>query len=195
MKKSITKEEINEMPRSHFNGEMHVIDRPEQVEQAVTYLQQFNAIGFDTEAKPSFKKGKSNGIALLQVASDEHAFLFRLNILGLPPEVAAMMANEDILKIGVGIKDDLRGLKRLRPFNPASFIDLQDYVQYFGIENYSLRKLSAIVLNMRISKRQQLSNWESAELKEGQIRYAATDAWAPLKIYQSLKNLNGHSIS
>lgn len=195
MKKSITKEEINDLPSTHFDGEIHVIDHPDQVQPAVEYLEQHDIIGFDTEARPSFKKGHNNKVALLQLATEKHAFLFRLNKIGLHQDAANLLANENIIKVGVGIKDDLRALNGLRHFAAQGFIDLQHYVAYYGIENYSLRKLSAIVLNIRISKRQQLSNWESDRLKPGQLLYAATDAWASLKIYKRLKQRNGTMIN
>lgn len=195
MRKYISKEEIKELPRRYFEGEIHIIEYEAQIYPAVKYLRQFDAIGFDTESRPSFRKGQKNGIALLQVATTDKAFLFRLNKIPLTDAIVALLSDETVKKIGLALKDDLRALRKLRSFEPAGFIDLQSHVQKYGIEDFSLRKLGAIVLNVRISKRQQLSNWESNTLKEGQIRYAATDAWAPLKIYQKLKQLDGHKLS
>jgi len=91
------------------------------------------------------------------------------------------------MKVGAAIKDDIRGLQKLNDFDANGFLELQDYVSNFGIESFSLKKLSAIVLNFRISKRQQVSNWEASELSPGQLRYAATDAWVSLKIFEKLK--------
>lgn len=195
MKKHITKEEIKELPRQYFEGDIFVVDQQDQVESAVEHLQQFDALGFDTESRPSFKKGQRNGVALMQVATGQRAFLFRLNKIHLSDSLVDLLEDASIKKIGVALKDDLQSLKKLRDFAPGGFLDLQEYVSYFGIESYSLRKLSAIVLNIKISKRQQLSNWECDNLKDGQLRYAATDAWAPLKIYEKLTHQAKYEIS
>lgn len=186
--KSITKEEVNQMPLQAFEGEIVLVDRLEDVQEAVQFLQQFPILGFDTETRPSFKKGKVNDVALLQLAADSRTFLFRINKIGLPQELIALLSNDSIVKVGAAIKDDVRGLQKLQDFDANGFLELQNYVSKFGIESFSLKKLSAIVLNFRISKRQQVSNWEAEELSTGQLRYAATDAWVSLKIFEKLKS-------
>lgn len=186
--KSITKEEVNQMPLQAFEGEIVLVDRLEDVQEAVQFLEQFPILGFDTETRPSFKKGKVNDVALLQLAADSRTFLFRINKIGLPQELIALLSNDSIVKVGAAIKDDVRGLQKLQDFDANGFLELQNYVSKFGIESFSLKKLSAIVLNFRISKRQQVSNWEAEELSTGQLRYAATDAWVSLKIFEKLKS-------
>ena len=185
--KSITKDEINELPLEAFEGEIVVIDSDEGLQEAVDYLKQFSVLGFDTETKPSFTKGNVNPVALLQLSSSEKSFLFRLNRIGLPAPIIELLSSSKIIKVGAAIKDDVRGLQDITDFDGNSFLELQQYVTSFGIENFSLKKLAAIVLNFRISKRQQVSNWEANELSVGQLRYAATDAWVSLKIYEGLK--------
>ena len=185
--KSITKEEINALSLEAFEGEIVVIDSDEGLQEAVDYLKQFPVLGFDTETKPSFTKGSVNPVALLQLSSSEKSFLFRLNRIGLPAPIIELLSNSEIIKVGAAIKDDVRGLQDITDFNGNSFLELQQYVISFGIENFSLKKLAAIVLNIRISKRQQVSNWEATELSVGQLRYAATDAWVSLEIYEGLK--------
>ncbi|RXQ96122.1 3'-5' exonuclease domain-containing protein 2 [Ancylomarina salipaludis] len=185
--KSITKEEINELPLEAFEGEIVIIDSEEGLEEAVEYLKQFPVLGFDTETKPSFTKGNVNPVALLQLSSFEKSFLFRLNRIGLPFPLIDLLSDPEIIKVGAAIKDDIRGLQDIKDFDGNSFLELQQYVSSFGIENYSLKKLAAIVLKIRISKRQQVSNWEAAELSLGQLRYAATDAWVSLEIYNALR--------
>ncbi|MRT93163.1 3'-5' exonuclease [Ancylomarina sp. 16SWW S1-10-2] len=185
--KSITKDEINELSLEAFEGEIVVIDSDEGLQEAVDYLKQFPVLGFDTETKPSFTKGSVNPVALLQLSSSEKSFLFRLNRIGLPAPVIELLSNSEIIKVGAAIKDDVRGLQEITDFDGNSFLELQQYVTSFGIENFSLKKLAAIVLNIRISKRQQVSNWEASELSAGQLRYAATDAWVSLEIYEGLK--------
>ncbi|MFA8436536.1 MAG: 3'-5' exonuclease [Marinifilaceae bacterium] len=188
--KSITKEEVNKMPLQAFEGEIVVIDNQEGLDEAVDYLRQHSVLGFDTETRPSFKKGRVNGVALLQLSTEERSFLFRVNKMGLPKPLIGILNNDQIVKVGVAIKDDILGLKKINNFKAEGFLELQDYVSQMGIESYSLKKLSAIVLNFRISKRQQVSNWEAEELSPGQLRYAATDAWVSLKIYEKLEEFH-----
>jgi ribonuclease D len=148
-------------------------------------------IGFDTETKPSFKKGVTNKVALLQLSTRNTAYLFRINQIGLPREIVAILADKDILKPGVAIRDDIKGLQELVNFKPSGFVELQDEAKDMGIQNFSLKKLTAIACGFRISKGQQLSNWEAAELTEAQQLYAATDAWAALVIFEHFST-NGY---
>lgn len=185
--KSITSEEANKMPLKAFEGDIILVDEYKDLYEAVQYLKEYSILGFDTETRPSFKKGKVNDVALLQLAANSKTFLFRINKIGLPEEIIDLLNNPNIVKVGAAIKDDIRGLQKLNDFDANGFLELQDYVSNFGIESFSLKKLSAIVLNFRISKRQQVSNWEAETLSPGQLRYAATDAWVSLKIFERLK--------
>lgn len=185
---SISKEEINELPLGQFEGKVHLIDRPEQVEDAVDYLSNKRMIGFDTETKPSFKKGEFNHVSLLQLSTSDHAFLFRLNKIGFPDSVRNLLEKENQVKIGAAVHDDLKGLKKLtESFYPLSFFDLNDELKRIGFQNVGVRNLSGMVLNIRISKSEQVSNWEAETLTEKQQRYAATDAWACLRIFERLR--------
>lgn len=185
--KSITSEEANKMPLKAFEGDIILVDEYKDLYEAIQYLNNYSILGFDTETRPSFKKGKVNDVALLQLAANSKTFLFRINKIGLPEEIIGLLKNPNIVKVGAAIKDDIRGLQKLNDFDANGFLELQDYVSNFGIESFSLKKLSAIVLNFRISKRQQVSNWEAETLSPGQLRYAATDAWVSLKIFERLK--------
>ncbi len=185
-KKSITKEELAELPLRWFEGDIHVIDKYSQVNDVVNYLSKQKIVGFDTETRPSFKKGNVNSVALLQLSTNNDAFLIKINKLGLPESIVEILENPDIVKPGVAIHDDIKALQEIKKFEPAGFIELQDYVKELGIESFSLKKLAAIVLGFRISKSQQLSNWESARLTKAQKIYAATDAWTALNIYRKL---------
>ncbi|MCD6346866.1 MAG: 3'-5' exonuclease domain-containing protein 2, partial [Bacteroidales bacterium] len=144
--------------------------------------------GFDTETKPSFKKGANHKVALLQLSTDDEAFLFRLNKIGLPDELIEILADTNKIKVGAAIRDDIKSLKAIKEYTQAGFVDLQVMVKELGFESFSLKKLSALVLGFRISKSQQLSNWEANELTPKQLTYAATDAWVSLKIYKGLLN-------
>ncbi len=185
---TITKEEINKLPIKSFEGEIIVIDTPGDEKLVVEELMREKVLGFDTETKPSFKKGVSNQnkVALLQLSTSTKAYLFRLNKIPLSNEIAGILSNKNIKKVGVALNDDVKVLQHLNNFKPSSFVELSEYVNQFNIVNNGLKKLAGIVLEVKISKAQQLSNWEKDILTEGQLRYAATDAWACLEIYNKL---------
>lgn len=185
-KSTITKEEIAALPGFVFDGPVIVIDEPQQVEETVCLLLKQKYLGFDTETRPSFRKGESHPVGLLQLATPEKVFLFRLNRCGFGLPLQRLLSDTDVMKIGVGIRDDLRSLNKIVPFSPHSFVDLQEYVSRFGIEEKSFSKLMAIIFGYKISKRQRTTNWEVPVLTEAQIRYAATDAWGALYMYQRL---------
>jgi len=186
MKKCISNDELAELPLSSFEGVIHVIEQPEDVELACEYLSRQTIIGFDTETRPAFKKGQIYPVSLLQLSTSDQAFLFRINKIGLPNGLITILASPKILKMGVAIRDDIKILQRIVPFKPGGFIELQDLVKNYGIENFSLKKLSAIILGFRISKSARLSNWDAPELTEQQLIYGATDAWVSCEIYKQL---------
>lgn len=189
MQTSISKEEIKDLPLKQFEGPVTVVEDSEKVREVVEKLKQDKVIGFDTETKPSFKKGVSHKVALLQLSTEEEAFLFRLNVTGINGDLTDLLADSEILKVGVGIRDDLRGLRELNSFTPRGFVELQDVAPDYGIDVLSLKNLAGLLLGIRISKRQRLSNWEAGHLTEGQILYAATDAWVALQIYNKLTTM------
>lgn len=183
----IDKTAIQELPLTYFEGEVIVVDHPEQVAEAAAYLNQFTILGVDTEARPSFKRGVHYPTALVQIATEERCYLFRLTHVGLPVEIAQIFANPAICKVGLAFKDDINGLRRRRDFKPTNCIDLQSLVCRYGIMDLGLQKIFAIVFGKKISKAQQLTNWENSHLTPEQARYASTDAWATLLIYLVLK--------
>jgi ribonuclease D len=187
--RSIEKDHIQSLPLKSFEGEIHLVDNPGMFSSVKTLLKRFPEFGFDTETRPSFRKGKTNRVALLQLAARDHAFIFRLNRTGLPDFVRDILENPLITKIGVAIHDDLKSLNQLRPFKADGFIDLQQYVARFHIEDKGLKKLTANILGFRISKRYQTSNWEEDMLSAPQLEYAATDAWVCYEIYRTLQTL------
>jgi ribonuclease D len=187
-KDSITREELTDLPLKWFEGEIQVIETPGEADKVSELLALQPVIGFDTETRPAFKKGVVNKVALLQLATPDKAFLFRVNKTGLPSSLLKILSNPRIIKPGVAIRDDIKALQSVAKFKPQGFIELQDHAKELGIQNFSLKKLAAIVLGFRISKSQQLSNWESSDLTEAQQIYAATDAWAALEIYKTLFN-------
>lgn len=174
------------MPIASFQGEITVVDNPDDVSSAIRQLEQASVIGFDTETKPSFKKGHINKVALLQLSTLDHCFLFRLNKLGMAEEISRLMENEKIVKIGLSIHDDFNVMHRSSKVEPHGFVELQTMVKDYHIEDISLQKIYAIIFGQKISKSQRLTNWEAETLTPQQQRYAATDAWACLRIYDYL---------
>lgn len=187
--RSISKEELNKLPLYKFNGPIHLVDTEDTINEAVSTLKQESIIGFDTETRPTFRKGTRYPTSLLQLASSSEVYLFRLTHLGLTPTIADILADEKILKIGVGIRDDIKELQDIHHFEPSNFIDLQKIARKYGLKKTSLRYLSAHFLNVRISKRAQVSPWHKPKLTDHQIRYAATDAWIPREIYLNMLEL------
>ncbi|SIS85874.1 3'-5' exonuclease [Belliella pelovolcani] len=188
IQKRITKEEVNNLPIGQFEGEIVLVNSLEQIDEMVEELSFHDLIGFDTETKPAFRKGVYNYVALLQLSTPEIAYLIRLNEIGLPKPIQRLMEDSDILKIGAAVLDDLRALKKhAADFKPAGFFDLNDELKKVGFENIGVRNLAAMVLNFRVSKSEQVSNWEAPELTEKQQLYAATDAWVCLEIYKKLQ--------
>jgi len=185
---SITNEEIKDFPLFQFSGKIFVIDSFEKFDDLFPLIKDQKMLGFDTETKPSFKKGEKNSVSLLQLTTNSEAFLIRTNIIGVPKELISIFEDKNIIKIGLAIKDDISILSQVKKFIPEGFIDLQNYVKTFGIESNSLKKITGIIFNKRISKAQQVTNWERQELTEAQQLYAATDAWDCLKIYKKLND-------
>jgi ribonuclease D len=183
---SISKEHIQELPAGKFGGKIYLIESFQELAEIKPIVKNISYFGFDTETKPSFRKGKTNKTALVQLATSDYAFLFRINILGIPDFLVDIFENKDIIKSGVALKHDLASLQKIKSFKPSGFVDLQNFVEQFGIKDKGLRKLAANVLGLRIIKGQQTSNWENKVLKQTQIEYAATDAWVCYEIYNKL---------
>ena len=184
IRNTITKAEIAQMPKVFFEGRIFVVYTEEDAEKAVSYLKTQTIVGVDTETRPSFKRGLTHKVALLQIATSDTCFLFRLNRIDMPESLQEFLAG-NVLKIGLSLKDDFMMLRRRKDVHAeeGNWIELQDYVGRFGIEDRSLQKIYANLFGQKISKNQRLSNWEADSLTEAQMRYAATDAWACVQIY------------
>jgi ribonuclease D len=189
---SVTDEDLKKLPVVQFEGSVKLIDSIQKFRQALSEISRCKILGFDTETRPSFKKGTRHKVSLLQLADDRNAWLFRLNMIGLPPELTALLASPDIIKVGVAVHDDIKALRHLEPFEPGGFVDLQTVVAAHGIKQLGLKKLSAIILGFSISKSQQTSNWEAPGLTLPQQVYAATDAWVCRRIYMQLNRRRNH---
>ena len=183
------KAKIAALPRVLFKGRIVVVLTERDADKAVRYLLSQPILGVDTETRPSFKKGETHQVALLQVSSYDVCFLFRLNQLGLSPSVKRLLEDKQVPKIGLSLRDDLLSLHKLADFNAGYFIDLQDHMREIGVEDLSLQKLYANFFAQKISKREQLTNWEADILQDKQKLYAATDAWSCIMLYEELMRL------
>lgn len=182
----LSKDAINGLPLFCYTGAVHVVSTPEEEKMALKRLKGASVVGFDTETRPSFRKGKSYSPSLVQVAMEDEVFLFHIKELGLSESLCAFFMDPGVLKTGVAILDDMRALAKLYPFEPAGLVDLADVARHHRIAQQGLRGLAAYFLGVRISKGEQCSNWGRAELTPKQISYAATDAWMSLAIYQCM---------
>ena len=187
-KENITAEELAEHELSWFKGEIVLVDNLKTFYKVFPRLLKLDLLGFDTETRPTFKKGKKNSVSLIQLSTEDLACLFRINKIGIPNELVDLLSDHAIIKAGVAVHDDIRFLKVVRKFAPEGFVDLQTLVKDFGIQSSGLKKLAAIVLGFRISKHQQVTDWEAEQLSEAQQVYAATDAWVCHQIYKKLVN-------
>lgn len=194
---SITPEEIAQLPRAAFTGTIVVIDKlDERFDAAIRYLRRQKVIGFDTESRPTFSPDQPHyGTSLLQLSGPEKAFLFRIKYIGMPEKLCAILSHPDIVKVGAAVTDDIHGLQKFRGFNPNGFVDLQKIGWEYGIREKGVKKMAGIVLGVRISKNQQLSNWEADRLSQPQRLYAATDAWVCREMYLKLQQSEKHPLT
>ena len=183
------KARIQQLPRALFEGRIEVVLSESEAAKAVDYLLKQPIIGIDTETRPSFRKGVKHYVSLLQVSSRDICFLFFFNHTGMCESIIRLLEDTTIPQIGLSLHDDIRQLHEVAKFQPGYFIELQDKVKDFGVEDLSLQKLFANFFGERISKGQRLTNWEADILSESQKRYAATDAWACILLYEEMERL------
>ncbi len=183
---TISNEEINALPLGAFEGKTVVVSEEKKMAHAFDEIKEHKTVGFDTETKPVFVRGHSNKVALMQVALPHKVFLIRLLQTGITPHIINFLENEKILKAGIALRDDIKGLQKLKHYTPGGFVELAQMSKEAGLQVESVKKLAALLLGFRISKGAQTSNWEAAVLHEKQISYAATDAWVCLEVYKIL---------
>lgn len=189
---SISKEQLSQLPQEHYTGPIQVIETEEDVAGAVEELRQSRHIGFDTETRPSFKRGKHYNVALLQLSVADKGFLFRLSKIGFPEQLRLLLEDKEIMKIGASVHDDFHNLNRIKEFDPGNFLDIQQYVKQFRIADNSLARIYGIVFGRRLSKAQRLTNWELPTLTPNQQAYAALDAVACTRIFEYLESGQFH---
>ena len=195
MELTISKADVSTLPYETFDGNIVVVDNEQKVDSAVSYLAGQSIIGFDTETKPTFKPGDTNKVALMQLATQDTCFLFRLNMIGYPNKLGDILCNPNIKKVGLSLHDDFLAMRKRTGQDFENFIDLQQFSNKFGIVDNSLQRIYAILFGKKIRKNQRLSNWEARTLTPAQQSYAALDAWACLRIYNHLMNSHDDNLS
>ena len=182
--------EINNLPLLQFTGNTVIVNNRELEQTCLDELTGIDLIGFDTETKPSFKKGQSFPVAMIQLAKSDKAYIFRIGQYGLTQNMVELFEDPKVRKVGIAIKDDLSSLQKLNHFEPQGFLDLSKLALEVGLKKTGIRNLTSILLGNRISKKQQTSNWESSTLTENQIIYAATDAWVCIDLFKKLDQMS-----
>lgn len=182
-KRKITKEEINSLPLRRYDGDICLIRNEGELQYAVNRMKEEDLLGFDTETRPTFRKGKINLPSLVQLACSDVVFLIQLNWVPFSEPLISLLADDSILKTGVAVRDDIKDLQKLSPFTDRGVVDLGEIARHIGLETHGLRNLAANLLDFRISKGAQCSNWANKELTHQQIVYAATDAWVSRLIH------------
>jgi len=185
---TISKQQLSALPAAQFSGELHLVEDEEGIKDAIDKLRASDIIGFDTETRPSFRKGQSNNVSLVQLSTRETCYLFRINHVGLAQPIVDILEDPSIRKIGLSIHDDFHNLNKITEIHPGGFIELQNYVKDFLIADNSLTKIYAIIFGKRISKSQRLTNWEAKQLTNSQQAYAALDAMACVEIYDYISS-------
>ena len=185
--KKLSKNEINALPQTQFNGDVEVLSSNDNIQAAVNHLMNYNLIGFDTETKPIFVKGPLNPPSILQLACIDKVYIFQLDDESLLKKLFPILSNENITKCGVSVDRDLIELMYLSPFDPLSFVDLGNIARDYDVPHHGLRGLVAMFLKHRISKGAQISDWSKTVLSPSQITYAATDAWISLKLFEAFE--------
>lgn len=188
-KKTITKEELSKLPVEHFTKDVVVIERKRDCKPAFSDIEKNRIVGIDTESRPVFEKGHSNKISLMQISSESCCYLFRINKTGMTDEILSFLENPLIYKVGISLKDDIKAIRTQADVYPQKLLELQKLCPVYGIMEQGLQRIYAIIFGKLISKSQTLTNWNAKELSESQIKYAALDAWAALRIYNKLASL------
>lgn len=189
LRTTISQDELNLLPLNAYKGKVQVVTDPKYLPKIAAEISKHKVVGFDTETRPSFKKGQSYKLALLQLAIPNKVFLIRTHYTGLDQSILSIFEDKNILKAGVAIRDDIKALQTIASFTPQSFVELANLSREVGLQVESVKKLAGLILGFRISKSAQTSNWEAPTLTEKQIEYAATDAWVCLELYERMIKL------
>jgi ribonuclease D len=187
--RQITHDELMQLPIVRFDGPIRLVHTKAELEAAGQAIRHERLVGFDTETRPTFRKGQSHLPSLVQIAGAKCVYLFQLAKVDCSGVIAEILGNEHTVKAGIAVYRDLLDLTKLFPFIANNVIDLSAVAKKSGYEQTGMRNLAGIFLGYRITKGAQTSNWAAAHLTETQLRYAATDAWACRELYRRFEAL------
>ena len=186
IKPLLTKDELQTLEIFNHPSRYELIETLAHAQKAIEELKKEKVLGFDTETRPSFRKGEFYHVALLQLATFECCYLFRLNKIPLTLEMINLLEDKKIKKVGVGVRDDIIALQKMLNFIPDGFIDLAEKTRLSKSVSLSLRSLCGMYLNQRLSKGAKVTNWENHVLTDAQAKYAANDAFVSLLIFEKM---------
>jgi len=187
--RAISRVEMANLPIRRYEGEVCLVTTPQDLARALADLRHESVVGFDTETRPSFRKGESHPTCLVQAATAGAVYLFQLRRPDVLPILAELLAQPRTVKAGVGLAHDLRSLKLVFPFMEKNVLDLGVVARRCGLGQTGLRNLAGIFLGFRIPKGTRTSNWAAAQLSAQQIIYAATDAWVCRELFVRFQKL------
>ncbi|MFP5221019.1 MAG: 3'-5' exonuclease [Acidobacteriota bacterium] len=185
--RALLPEEFAELPQARFEGEVLVVETVRDALDALKRLEGVPVLGFDTETRPTFKRGVSYSPSLVQLAGDNAVVLLRTGAFGAWEALAEVLGDAGVVKAGVAVRDDLTGLGKIGPVSPKGFEDVGEWARKFGWPVTGLRNLAAALLGVRVSKKARLTNWEAKTLSAAQVCYAATDAWVSRELYLAMR--------
>ena len=187
--RAISREEMANLPIRRYEGGVCLVTTPQDRARELADLRHESVVGFDTETRPSFRKGESHPTCLVQAATAGAVYLFQLRRPDVLPILAELLAQPCTVKAGVGLAHDLRSLKLVFPFMEKNVLDLGVVARRCGLDQTGLRNLAGIFLGFRIPKGTRTSNWAAAQLSAQQIIYAATDAWVCRELFLRFRSL------
>ncbi|MES3025244.1 MAG: 3'-5' exonuclease [Pseudomonadota bacterium] len=155
--------------------------------EALAALAAMDVIGFDTESKPTFLKGEvSTGPHLVQLATDDMAYLFQIGNAAAPAMLKTVLESRSILKVGFGLSDDLKRLSAKLGIDARNVLDLSTALRKGERNTLGAKTAVARFFGQKLQKSKKITttNWAMPRLSEKQILYAADDAHVALRIYR-----------
>ncbi|MGF6345405.1 3'-5' exonuclease [Variovorax sp. W2I14] len=167
-----------------------VVTTLQEAEHAAATLLAAGVAGFDTESKPTFAKNEvSGGPHVVQFSTRDGAWLFQLHRTECNPVVAALIASTELKKVGFGLSTDLTLIRNRLNIEPGAVYDIDNEFRRRGYrKSVGVKTAVALVFDRRFmkSRKATTSNWANKQLTESQIRYAANDAYASIRVYDAL---------
>lgn len=162
----------------------------DDAERAAAALLAAGVVGFDTESKPTFAKNEvSTGPHLVQFSTRETAWLFQLHRSDCNEVLGALIGSEALRKVGFGLSSDLSLIRQKLKVEPRAVYDIDDEFRRRGYRrSVGVKTAVALVFGQRFTKSRKAttSNWASHRLSEAQLRYAANDAYASIRVFDAL---------